>query len=682
MTVSSLWKALDSSGCGKAVGIAQLVNRVPMDSTLNGYHNEGRTPQTLAVDLSIWICESLTTHGLHERNENPAVTLVFARTVKLLHLGVKLIFVVEGKQRIHDESKKDINTYRKRRSGTSFWKACNDCQQMLEMLGVPVVRAKSEGEALCALLSDRGIVDGVISNDSDCLLFGAKVVYKRYSNENLDNGCVVRYDLNSLQVVVEATDELDNGSEDAGCVTLSRLDLISFALLTGSDLAGKGMKKVGHKKAIRFIYKCQRDNPLSKETASLDELTSWARSATADFSRHSEQKLSSKCCSRCTHDGSKHIHEKNGCVECGTGPGEPCHAITSDDRFRKALRCKAMATKFDPFQILSAYMRPNENLIPVALMTCTNTGVPRLGELMKSTLIVKGRSISESRTFVKDAVLRLLSRLELRGVKDSFAGNVLNNVNKDRMRERPIPKAITKAVTENGVRCFQLVWEIRATTSDENGDGIDGLEYVTVEPQSLIELKYPELLADFQTDEIHRAKQGDGMKQKRREFLEAFKRHHDDMERDCEKEMNKKTRKSGLDKKRESSFENKFTVDGNLRRKNGFRGHCSDEIINLFRSVCQPCQIVKGPPGENSREPPAATSSTLPLSYEALRPTSVANEVVEILPSNPHNDNASTVENDELYCKMGGFDIEISPIEANKGAFPPSHIFLHFDPDM
>lgn len=46
------------------------------------------------------------------------------------------------------------------------------------MLGIPVLKAKGEAEALCAQLNSEGYVDACITSDSDAFLFGAKCVIK------------------------------------------------------------------------------------------------------------------------------------------------------------------------------------------------------------------------------------------------------------------------------------------------------------------------------------------------------------------------------------------------------------------------------------------------------------------------------------------------------------------------
>jgi flap endonuclease GEN len=606
--------------------------------------------------------------------------------LKLLNLGINLVFVIEGKQRIRDFNGNEADKFRKRRSGTAFWKACKDSQQMLELLGVPVVRARSEGEALCALLSQRGIVDGVISNDGDCLLFGAKTIYTKFSCENLDKGLVMRYDLENLRAVVQASDDTDIAESEVGTLKLSRYDLISFALLTGSDLVGNGLPKVGHKKAIRFIHKCQLDNPLSAETASLDEMKSWAKAATAD-AQPLDTKKGEKCCSRCTHAGSKRSHEKNGCEMCGTEPGEPCYAVTTEDRFRKSLRAKALAvqSKFDPSQVFSAYMRPNENQLPMQLMTastnCVQMGNPKLNALLDMTLVVKGHILTESREFVRQTVTRFLSRKELLR-NDAPAHDMPNTAHQRVCRERPVPQKIVKALTKDHVPCYQVAWLVNATVTDENGDGVDGYEYMTVEPRELVEQKYPALITAFREAEKERVKQGDGEQNRRRDFLESFL-FQSDGEQAAEggkNEKQKNNRKPGHVKKREEFFQNKpplqdYRATARKRRRKAMmqnRGGGGDDVGNLLRFVSKPLKLS-----------PAKTKFIDHSSIESFTEDGLMEKVKA-----KHDDERTfqpypreqfqTPEFDEkaLFVSMGGFEIEITPIESNRGAYPPKNIFV------
>jgi hypothetical protein len=451
-------------------------------------------------------------------------------------MGIKLIGVVEGKRRIR-HSPQEGDSFRKRRSGTAFWKACKECEEMLQNLGVPVVRATAEGEALCAILNQRGIVDGVISNDGDCLLFGATVVYTRFSIDNLDKGLVIKYEASNLRGLIDENNQEQDGGppndndsatqhepeSTSTSVSLSREDLIAFALLTGSDLAGDGLPKVGHKKAIRFIRKCKENFPLNPDTAAIDELKSWARCAGGAASTNDKTK--GRCCSNCSHPGDKRSHEKHGCEECGTEPGEPCLRVTTDDKFRDSLRAKALAMepKFDATQVLNAYMSPNNNQVPASLVgekaRSICMGYPQLANMLQLSFIVKGMAMQASRDFIKQSMVRLLARRTLfdqtgeQTSKEKRGGRIRLS------RERPVPIEISRRLVQNQVTCFEITWSVSATMTDNAGNGVDGYIFSTIEDKQLVETKYPDLVKTFLEAEKENEKQGDAEVQRRRNFV-------------------------------------------------------------------------------------------------------------------------------------------------------------------
>lgn len=59
------------------------------------------------------------------------------------------------------------------------------------MLGIPVVKAQGEAEALCAQLNRQGYVDACITPDSDAFLFGAKCVIKGIKPNSRVSSCSV-----------------------------------------------------------------------------------------------------------------------------------------------------------------------------------------------------------------------------------------------------------------------------------------------------------------------------------------------------------------------------------------------------------------------------------------------------------------------------------------------------------
>ena len=288
-------------------------------------------PQLLTIPTLVFrVCEGIASSALSSFHCDPALHLVYQRTVKLLRLGLGLVFVVEGKRRVRSQATTTTTTstssstheLKQRRSGSRFWTASKRCERLLQLLNVPVVRAEAEGEALCALLNLQNVVQGVITNDGDSLLFGAKTVYKGFTAENLEARKVVRYDSDNLVA------NLDGSNHRT--IKLSREDLIAFAMLAGSDLVGDAIPHIGGKKAIQFLHACRSLKDSCNDRTCLDELLSWADVAVEATKSKDDSWLSDcdddgssrRCCSLCLHPGDKVQHEKHGCAECNTGPGE------------------------------------------------------------------------------------------------------------------------------------------------------------------------------------------------------------------------------------------------------------------------------------------------------------------------------------------------------------------------
>ncbi|GAM84313.1 hypothetical protein ANO11243_023070 [Dothideomycetidae sp. 11243] len=108
-----------------------------------------------------------------------------------------------------------------------------ECQQLLRLFGLPYITAPMEAEAQCAELVRLGLVDGIVTDDSDCFLFGGTRIYKNMFNQAKFVECYLLPDLEK---------EFD----------LTRAKLIGIAQLLGSDYT-EGLTGIGPVSALEIL---------------------------------------------------------------------------------------------------------------------------------------------------------------------------------------------------------------------------------------------------------------------------------------------------------------------------------------------------------------------------------------------------------------------------------------------
>ena len=148
-----------------------------------------------------------------------------------------------------------------------------DLCTLLRLFGIPFVMAPSEAEAQCAALEMKGLVDGVVTDDSDVWLFGATEVYKNIFDER------------KYVEMYRARDVLDE-------LGLDREANICLALLLGSDYT-PGVQGIGIVNATEIIRVFPGEKGLKDfkhwiDTAEQDELIDGGRT------RGSRRKLTSE----------------------------------------------------------------------------------------------------------------------------------------------------------------------------------------------------------------------------------------------------------------------------------------------------------------------------------------------------------------------------------------------------
>ncbi|XP_021639284.2 DNA repair protein UVH3 isoform X2 [Hevea brasiliensis] len=119
-----------------------------------------------------------------------------------------------------------------------------ECQELLQMFGLPYIIAPMEAEAQCAYMELANLVDGVVTDDSDVFLFGARSVYKNIFE---DRKYVETYYVKDIE-------------KELG---LTREKLIRMALLLGSDYT-EGISGIGIVNAIEVVNAFPEEDGLKK----------------------------------------------------------------------------------------------------------------------------------------------------------------------------------------------------------------------------------------------------------------------------------------------------------------------------------------------------------------------------------------------------------------------------------
>ncbi|KAK4530901.1 hypothetical protein CCYA_CCYA06G1758 [Cyanidiococcus yangmingshanensis] len=147
-----------------------------------------------------------------------------------------------------------------------------DTKHLLQLLGIPFIEAFMEAEAQCAFLNRTGVVDAVVTEDSDAFLFGARCVYRHIFE---DSKYLEAYEMEKIE-------------RNMG---LTRDKLICLGLLLGSDYSD-GVYGVGIVNATEIVESFCRepDSDSAEEIADrqpfqgLEEFREWLEALHIDDS--------------------------------------------------------------------------------------------------------------------------------------------------------------------------------------------------------------------------------------------------------------------------------------------------------------------------------------------------------------------------------------------------------------
>lgn len=166
------------------------------------------------------------------------LTGVFFRTLTFLEHDIKPVFVFDGKppgekRAVLEKRAEAAGWQYPNHSGTTSSQT-KDCLHLLKLLGVPIIQAPGEGEALCAQLVREGTVDAVASEDMDTLPFGGNILIRQL-NAKRDSD-VVEYSLPKLLDILKITHE----------------EFVDLCILLGCDYCDK-IAGLGPKRALTLI---------------------------------------------------------------------------------------------------------------------------------------------------------------------------------------------------------------------------------------------------------------------------------------------------------------------------------------------------------------------------------------------------------------------------------------------
>ncbi|MFH1750715.1 MAG: flap endonuclease-1 [Candidatus Micrarchaeota archaeon] len=118
-------------------------------------------------------------------------------------------------------------------------------KRLLQLLGIPALQAKSEGEAQCSQMCREGLVQAAGSQDYDALLFGTPVLLKNLTIAG-------RRKLPRKNIFVEVVPERIELQPNLDALGITQQKLIWIGILAGTDF-NKGVHGIGAKKALKLV---------------------------------------------------------------------------------------------------------------------------------------------------------------------------------------------------------------------------------------------------------------------------------------------------------------------------------------------------------------------------------------------------------------------------------------------
>jgi len=199
---------------------------------------------------------------------------LFYRNINLLELGMKLVYVFDGKPPELKMEEIRRRTEQRREAKDQYLRALQsgdmvqarkyaeastvlrrdmvaDAKKLLDAMGVPWVDAPSEGEAQASAMAIEGTVNAVASQDHDSLVFGAPVLIRNVTISG-------KRRLPGKGIMINVVPERIELPSVLAATGLTREQLVDFAILLGTDFNPDGFEGVGPATALKYLKKYGR----------------------------------------------------------------------------------------------------------------------------------------------------------------------------------------------------------------------------------------------------------------------------------------------------------------------------------------------------------------------------------------------------------------------------------------
>ena len=234
--------------------------------------------RTIAVDAFNTLYQFLTTirqpDGTPLMDKNGKITShlsgLFYRNINLLEEGIKPVYIFDGKppelkmeeikrrreaKRIAEEkfevSKSTGDEKGMRKYSSQFVKITDEIikesKELLLGMGIPIIQSPGEGEAEAATLARANKVWGAASQDYDAILYGTPFLIR--------NLTLARKRKNPSGIYTDINIELIEFQQVLNKLQIDKDQLISLAILVGTDYNPGGVKGLGQKRALEIVQK-------------------------------------------------------------------------------------------------------------------------------------------------------------------------------------------------------------------------------------------------------------------------------------------------------------------------------------------------------------------------------------------------------------------------------------------